>query len=519
MAGISLQTGRQLHQGIGAELRVGDAQRCEAGSAHSERAGLVEEHGPEASCGLDHITAAEEDAGTGSTAGAHADRSRCGQAKGAGTSHHQHGDAQLKPEHKRCFGPHPQAAMTAMGMGGGGGGQHLGPELGAPKPPEQPGGQRQQDHGHAETAGHPIGEALNRPFARLGLLHQGDDPRHGAIAAGAQHLEHQRRLQVEAAGGQFRTGRSLQRQRFTGEAGHIQAGAPLQHAAIHGYAIARQQPQAIAGPQGTHPHRPGGGLRSLAHQQQGLIGLQPRQLLQRPAGAEAGALLQEAAEQHEAQQHHGLVEEALPAHRGPDQSHKAGDVGAAHAQTHQGVHARGTGQGRAEATHQDRPARQRQGQGGHQGVHPDIRQPGQRQLSQLRQVTGSGDHHQQQRHEQLTPALPPALLLQALRRCGALLLLPAMGGITHRRERLDQASGRIGANLRFKSRIKTHPGGAVEQAHTRLPHTGLGEQALLHRPYTAPAFHPFHLQQQGSHRLRGGIRAAAHGIAGSRASG
>ena len=510
MARVGLEACGQLHQLSGASAAACFQQAAEAGAADAQGAGLIEEHGVERSGGFDHVAATKQDAGLGGAAGAHGDRRRRGQPQRARAGHHQHGNAQLQAEHKRGFCGQPQASVRAVGMDRRGSRQHLGPELSAPEPPKDQGGERQQHHRHAETASHPIGEPLNRPLARLGLLHQRDDSRHGAVAPRAHHLQQQWGLEVEAASCQLAAHAHLLGQRFTGEARNIQVGEALQHAAIHGHPISRQQLQAITRAQGTHPHRAGDRLGPRAHYQQSLIGLKPRQLLQGAAGAEAGTLLQKPPEQHKAQQGDRLIEKALPTHRRPDQRHQAGEVGAGHAQAHQRVHARGTGQGRTQTAHQDRAAREGESQAGHQGMHANVGQPRQGQLAHLGQVPRCREQQQHQGHHQLLPALPPALLLSALR-WRARLLLTAMGLIAHGEQSLDQPFGGITACLSQQTWIQPHPGGAIEQAHTGLAHPRLSQQALLHGAHAATAFHTLHLEQQGSHRLRGRFRAAAHG--------
>ena len=298
-----------------------------------------------------------------------------------------------------------------MGLGGRGRQQHLGPELCAPLPPKQERGPRQQHHNPAEASGDPVGQALDRRLPGLGLLYERNDAGHGAVRPAAQHLQGEGSLQVEAAGGQFAAGPGLQGQWFAREARHIHGRAAFQHQAIDGHPVAGEQQHPVLGAQSAHPHGPG---RPVAKHQQGRIGLQGGQLLQGAAGAEAGPLLDEAAQQHKAQQHHGLVEKALPAQGGHQQGHQTGQVGAAHAQAHQGVHARHAIEGPHQAAHQDRPTRQRQGQGGHQGVEADIGQQREGQVARLTQVAQHRNEQQAQGHHQPAPLLPPALLALAL---------------------------------------------------------------------------------------------------------
>ena len=308
-------------------------------------------------------------------------------------------------------GCHADRLVSPMGLGGGGRLQHLGPERRAPLPPKQEGGPRQQQHKPAEAAGDAVGQALDRRLAGLGLLHEGNDAGHGAVRAAAQHLQGEGCLQVEAAGRQFAAGPGLQGQGFTREAGRIHGRAALQHQAIDGHPVTGQEQHPILGAQSAHPHGP---RRPVSEHQQGRVGLQGGQLLEGAAGAEAGPLLDEAAQQHKAQQHHRLIEKTLPAQGGHQQGHGAGQVGTAHAQAHQGVHARQALEGPHQAAHQDRPTRQGQGQGRHPGVEPDIGQQGQGQVARLAQVAQHRHQQQAQGHHQPAPLLPPALLALAL---------------------------------------------------------------------------------------------------------
>jgi len=126
--------------------------------------------------------------------------------------------------------------------------EDVGPELGTDQPPEEKGAGGQQHHHNAEAARHPIGEGLNRRFPGLGTLHQGNDPSHRALAARSQHLELEARLQIQRTRGEFLASSRQQRQRLTGEAGDVQGRLAVQHAAVHGDPIPRQQAQPIPGP-------------------------------------------------------------------------------------------------------------------------------------------------------------------------------------------------------------------------------------------------------------------------------
>ena len=517
MAALGLEAGGDLDEpiGTGSARFQGGHQRTPQG----EGAGFIEQQGVQAGGGFDRITAAEQHTGLGGTARAHGDGRWGGQAQGAGTGHHQHGNAELQGQGQGRFCAHAQALMAAVQMGRRGSRQHLGPQQRSPAPPEQEGGRSQGQYRQGEAPGHPIGQALDRGLAGLGLLHQVNDAGHGALGTWAQHFHGEGPIEIEAARRQLRAGLRLQRQRFAREARDIHAGEALQHKAIHRHPVAGQQPHPIPRPQGTHPHGTGGHLRirRIAQQQQRGIGLQLCQLLQGAAGTTAGPLLQEPPQQHEAQQHHRLIEEALPAHRGPDEGHQAGQIGAAHAQTHQGVHARHTRQGRTGPTHQDRTTRAGQGQGGHQGMQADVCQGRERQRTCLSQVPQHRHQQQAQGHHQLAPVLPPTAPLLPLRRAeGQALLVAAAGCKAEARQGRDQGRCWIDGRPSQQLRIEADPGRAGEQVHAGLADAGLGQQPLLHGPDTATAFHTLHLQQQRSHGTgrRRSQRAGQQGLSG-----
>ncbi len=384
--------------------------------------------------------------------------------------------------------------------GGGPRQQHGGPVVGAPEPPEQEGGHGQQQHRQGEATGHAVGEPLNRGLAQLGLLHQVHDAGDGAFAAPPQHLKLQRSGQVETASREFAAGLGGLGEGFTGEGRGVHRGAALTHQPIHRNAVAREDANPVARAQAPHPHRPG---RPAIHQQQGLIGLKQGQGLDGAAGAVAGPLLQEAASQHETQQHHGLVEEAGPAPRRPEPAHQTGQVGTAHPQPHQGVHAGGPGEGGAPPSNEDASAWTRQSRTGQQGMEPGLGQGGARQAegTGIGQMAQTRHQHQSQGHHQLPPTLPPVALLKTLTTAErvVIVLAPGPGREAELLEALQQGwQALLGP-------IQLHPGGAGEQIHAGLPHPLLLVEALFHRPHAAAAFHPFHIKQQGlTHRTGSG---------------
>ena len=370
--------------------------------------------------------------------------------------------------------------------------QHGGPVVGSPEPPEQEGGRGHQQHRQGEAAGHAVGEPLNRGLAQLGLLHQEHDAGDGALAAPPQHLELQRSGQVETASREFAAGLDSLGEGFTGEGRGVHRGAALAHQPIHRNAVARKDADPVAGAQTPHPHRPG---QPAIHQQQGLLGLEQGQGLDGSAGAVAGPLLQEAAGQHETQEHHGLVEEAGPAPRRPEPAHQTGEVGTAHAQPYQGVHAGGPGKGGAPPSHEDAPARTRQGRASQQDMEPGLGQGGARQAegTGIGQMAQARHQHQSQGHHQLAPTLPPMALLETLAAAWGVVIVLATG--PGGEAELLQAPQQGWQSL--LGPIQLHPGGAGEQIHTGLSYPILLGEALFHRPHAAAAFHALHIKQEG----------------------
>ena len=394
--------------------------------------------------------------------------------------------------------------------------EHLGPESGAQQPPEQEGGACQQQHRQGEATRHPVGEALDRGLAGLSLLHQMDDAGDGALGAAATHLQLQRRRQVEAAGGQLLTRHGRLGHRLAGERREIQCRLAGNHHTVDRDAVARKHLDAIAGPQTADPDLP---RRTVVHQQQSLIGLQLDQLLDRPARAPAGPLLQEAAGQHEAQQHHRLVEEAGPTAGGPQQPDRAREPGAGHAQPHERVHAGQAGQGGAEAVQQDRAAGKGQGQGGHQAVQPGAGQGRERRPigegAALCRMAQGRDQHQAEGHEESAPLLPPVALPQPLTPAeGGGVLLARTGleaQLGQAGEERCQPLGRLPFGIRPRAGLvgppqaglQFQPGGAGQEIDAGLAYPRLLHQALLDSPHAAAALHPLHLQQQRAGDLVG----------------
>ena len=406
-AGV-FHAGRQLQSAcrVSAGHHLGDQ-----GPPQGEGAGFVEHHPVQRSGQFDHIAPTKQPSLPGCQSRRHRDHRGGRQAESTGTSDHQHRNRQLQGEPQRGFSTSPQGGVQAMAMGGVLVGrvhrrrQHLGPEPWPHLPPEQKREGGEADHAVAEHPGHPIGEALNRSLASLGLLHQSNDPRQGRLGANPLHLQFKGGFKVEAARRQLRAGGCFQRQWLTGEARHINGRAAFSHHPIHRDAIASQQLQPFPWAHGRHGHF---AHAAIGHHQTGLVRLQCRQLLQRPTGAQPCALLEETTQQHEAEQHHWLVEETGPAHLGPDQGHDAGEISAAYPQSHQGVHARGPSPHRLPAPHQDGATGTDQRHGGQGGVEGEIPQHRNAEVTALRQVTHHGEHQQHQRHHQLAPLAPPA---------------------------------------------------------------------------------------------------------------
>ncbi len=472
------------------------------GPAQGEGAGFVEQHGLELGSHFDRIATAEQQPAAGRQARAHGDHRGGGQAEGAGASHHEHGNGQLQRQgerRRRMLAQHP---VTAMGHGAWlhgamGRQQHLGPEAATPLPPEDKGGGGQAQHPEAETARHPVGQALDRGLAGLGPLNQGHDPCNSTVGTAAQHLELQHRLKIETACRQLDTRGRLDGQGFTRECRHIDAAAAIAHHRINRHPIAGSQQNAVARPQAAYPEWTG---QARTQQQLRGLRLQLRQLLQSPAGAVAGTLLEEATTEHEAQQHHGLIEKAGPAAGGPQQSDHAGQIGTGQAHAHQAVHARHAMEQGPGAIHQDRPARSRQGNGGHQRVKPEVGQQGggwgRRQLPQHGQMAQARDQHQGQRHHQLTPLLPPVALLQPPQAAGGIgvLLITRMGSKAEALQRIDQPRQGLP-----RGGLQIDPGGSAEQIDAGFADARLLQQLLLDGAHAAAAFHALDLEQQRRH--------------------
>ena len=468
------------------------------GAAQGEGAGFVEQHGFELGSHFDRIATAEQQPAAGCQARTHGDHRGGGQAKGAGACHHEHGDGQLQRQGKgrrRMLAQHPVPAMAhgALLHGALGRQQHLGPEAATPLPPEDKGGGGQAQHPKAEAARHPVGQPLDRGLAGLGALNQGHDPCDGTLGTAAQHLELQHRIKIETAGRQLDTRGRLDGQGFTRERRHIDAAPTLAHHRINRHPIAGSQEDAIAGPQAAHPEWTG---HARTQQQLGGLRLQLRQLLQGPAGAVAGTLLQEPTTEHEAQQHHGLVEKAGPAAGGPEQSDHAGEIGTGQPHTHQAVHARHAMEQGPATVHQDRPAWPSQGNGGHQRVHPEVGEQsggwGCRQLPQHGQMAQARDQHQGQRHHQLPPLLPPVALLQPAQAAGGVgvLLVARMGSKTEPLQRINQSRQDFA-----RGGLQIDPGGPAEQIDAGFANARLLEQLLLDGAHAAAAFHALDLEQ------------------------
>ena len=106
------------------------------------------------------------------------------------------------------------------------------------------------------------------------------------------------------------------------------------------------------------------------------------------------------------------------------------------------------------------------------------------------EVAQAAHQQQQQRCDQLTPALPPIFFgLPLAQPLQGRLLGPQPTGESQGGQALQQ---RFGGARRFK----LHPGGAGEQVDAGLLDPRLFPQAFLHGAHTAAAFHPFNFEQQ-----------------------
>ena len=103
-----LKAGSQLQQ----QSRVLGPHAGHQRASEGEGAGLVEHNAIEAGGGFDHIAAAKQPAPLRRQTGGHGDHGGGGQAKGAGTGHHQHSDRQLQRQPDRGGGTTAEATVV-----------------------------------------------------------------------------------------------------------------------------------------------------------------------------------------------------------------------------------------------------------------------------------------------------------------------------------------------------------------------------------------------------------------------
>jgi len=105
------------------------------------------------------------------------------------------------------------------------------------------------------------------------------------------------------------------------------------------------------------------------------------------------------------------------------------------------------------------------------------------------EMAGTADQQQHQRHHQLSPAAPPALLLAGLLQALQLTVWIAQMAWKAKGGQALQQGFRRCRGLEF------HPSRAAQQIDAGLLNPGLGAQALLHSADAAAALHAFDIKK------------------------
>jgi hypothetical protein len=220
MLAAALETGGEAEK-LGTVDAVCGLQSDHRGAAFGQRAGLVDDQGVDRLQALQRFRVLDQDARAGAATDADHDRHRGGEPERAGAGDDQH-------RHRR-----DQGECEAR--------------LGAEQRPGGEGGDRGGDHQRHEPAGDAVGEALDRRARALGLghhLHDAGEQRLGADLLGA----HRKGAGlVERAAGDLGAGRLGHRHRFTGHHRFVDGAATFEDDAVDRYALARPDPQPIAG--------------------------------------------------------------------------------------------------------------------------------------------------------------------------------------------------------------------------------------------------------------------------------
>ena len=86
----------------------------------------------------------------------------------------------------------------------------------------------------------------HRGFGVFGRAHQGDDPPHRGVGTDARDLDFQTTIGVDGASGHVVADADIHRHRFTGQRGHVEAGAASAHNAIDRHPVTGEQRDAVA---------------------------------------------------------------------------------------------------------------------------------------------------------------------------------------------------------------------------------------------------------------------------------
>ena len=105
---------------------------------------------------------------------------------------------------------------------------------------------RQDHHRRDEHGAHPVGQALHRSAAALGLLDQADDLGQGGVGADLGGLDHQRAVGVDRGTDHGVAGADLDRDGLAGQQGQVDGGVALDDQAVGGHLLARAHDEAVA---------------------------------------------------------------------------------------------------------------------------------------------------------------------------------------------------------------------------------------------------------------------------------
>ena len=243
-----------------------------------QRPGLVDDQQIRLGEAFQRLGVAHQHARLGATPGRDHDRHRRRQPERAGTGDDQHA-------HRRA---------DRVGKGGRRARRH----------PAERGERGDGDDGRHEGAGDPVGERLDRRAAALRLRHLGDDAGENRLGAHPLRPHDERAGLVERAPRQRIARPLLHRQGLAGEHALVDGGATLGHDAVHGHALARPQPEPVAGAHFLQRHV---GLAFLREPARG-AGCETHEGADGIARPLPRAGLHHLARQHEREDHRGRLE-------------------------------------------------------------------------------------------------------------------------------------------------------------------------------------------------------------------